>query len=150
VTTHLEKPADLLELIGQPLGTSNWINITQRRVDLFAESTGDHQWIHTDTQRTADGPFDGAVAHNYLVLALAPMVISEVLQIRELTMAFSFGINTARFPQPVPVGSLIRASVSLISAEQKTLGVETVFGLTYRIAGIDRPACLADVVVLYP
>jgi acyl dehydratase len=130
VTTHLEKPADLLELIGQPLGTTNWIN--------------------TDTQRTADGPFDGAVAHNYLVLALAPMVISEVLQIRELTMAFSFGINTARFPQPVPVGSLIRASVSLISAEQKTLGVETVFGLTYRIAGIDRPACLADVVVLYP
>src|SRR6478735_3681630 len=87
MTIHLEEPADLLDLVGSPLDTTKWMKLSQQQVDLFAESTGDHQWIHTDPQRAARGPFKGTVAHSFLTLSLTPMFTSEVLQIRELTMA---------------------------------------------------------------
>ncbi|MFI1917839.1 MaoC family dehydratase [Nocardia sp. NPDC020380] len=116
----------------------------------FAEATGDHQWIHTDPQRAAHGPFRGTIAHGYLTLSLAPVIISDVLEIRELTAALNYGLNKVRFPAPVPVGSKIRAVVTLNAAQQKTSGVEAMFGLTYEIDGGTRPACVADVVVLYP
>jgi len=122
----------------------------QQQVDLFAESTGDHQWIHTDPQRAARGPFKGTVAHSFLTLSLTPMFTSEVLQIRELTMAFTYGLGKVNFCAAVPVGSLVRATVSVIGARQKTSGVESVFGPSYDIDGSDRPACTAEVSVLYP
>jgi acyl dehydratase len=150
ITTVLEEPADLLRLVGQQLGTTEWIEVTQRQVDQFAEATGDRQWIHTDPQRAAKGPFQGTIAHGYLTLALAPVVISEVLEIRELTAALNYGLNKVRFPSPVRVGAQIRAAVTVMSAQQKTSGVESVFTLTYEIDGEDRPACVADVIVLYP
>ncbi|MEV4124440.1 MaoC family dehydratase [Nocardia sp. NPDC049707] len=150
MTTQLDSPADLIGLAGQQLGTTDWIEITQPQVDLFAEATGDHQWIHTDPQRAAAGPFHGTIAHGYLTLSLAPVVISDVLEIRELTAALNYGLNKVRFPAPVPVGSKIRAVVTLTGAHQKTSGVEAIFGLTYEIDGGTRPACVADVVVLYP
>ena len=150
MTIHLKEPADLLDLVGSPLGTTKWMKLTQQQVDLFAESTGDHQWIHTDPQRAARGPFKGTVAHSFLTLSLTPMFTSEVLQIRELTMAFTYGLGKVHFCAAVPVGSLVRATVSVISARQKTSGVESVFGLTYDIDGNDRPACTAEVSVLYP
>ena len=135
MTTHLENPAGLLDVIGQRLGTTDWMTVTQQQVDSFADATGDHQWIHTNPQRAANGPFKGTIAHGYLTLSLAPMVISEVLQIRELTSALNYGLNKVRVPAPVPVGAKIRATVSLISAQQKTSGVESVFGLTFEIDG---------------
>jgi acyl dehydratase len=150
MTTVLDEPADLLKLVGQVVGTTNWMTVTQHQVDLFAEATGDHQWIHTDPQRAAKGPFKGTIAHGYLTLSLAPMVISEVLKIREVTAALNYGLNKVRFPTPVPVGSQIRGVVTVMSAQQKTSGVEGVFTLTYEIEGSDRPACIADVIVLYP
>jgi|SRR5271157_3722542 len=150
MTVHLEKPADLLDLVGQRLGSTEWMTITQQQVDLFADATGDHQWIHTDAQRAAIGPFGGTVAHGYLTLSLAPVVISEVLKIRELTTALSYGLDRVRFPSPLRVGSQIRATISVRSAHQTTSGVESVFELTYEIDGEKRPACVADVVVLYP
>jgi len=150
MTTVLDQPADLLKLVGQPLGVTRWMHITQQQVDLFAEATGDHQWIHTDPQRAAHGPFRGTVAHGYLTLSLAPVVISRVLQIRELTAALNYGVNKVRFPAPVPVGSKVRASVTVMSAQQKTSGVESVFTLSYEIEGEERPGCVADVIVLYP
>lgn len=150
MTTVLDEPADLLKLVGQVVGTTGWMTVTQKQVDLFAEATGDHQWIHTDPQRAAKGPFKGTIAHGYLTLSLAPIVISEVLQIRELTAALNYGLNKVRFPAPVPVGSQIRGVVTVMSAQQKTSGVEAVFTLTYNIEGVDRPACVADVIVLYP
>jgi acyl dehydratase len=149
MTTHLEEPADLLDLVGSPLGTTKWMKLSQQRVDLFAESSGDHQWIHTDPQR-ARGPFKGTVAHSGLTLSLTPMFTSEVLEIRELTMAFAYGLGKVNFCAAVPVGSLVRATVSVISARQKSSGVESVFGLSYDIEGSDRPACTAEVSVLYP
>ncbi|MFI5775533.1 MaoC family dehydratase [Nocardia sp. NPDC051570] len=150
MTTTLDTPADLIGLAGRRLGTTAWIEITQPQVDLFAEATGDHQWIHTDPRRAAAGPFRGTIAHGYLTLSLAPVIIADVLEIREATAALNYGLNKVRFPAPVPVGSKIRAVVTLNAAQQKTSGVEAVFGLTYEIDGGVRPACVADVVVLYP
>jgi acyl dehydratase len=150
MTTLLEEPADLLKLVGQRIGTTDWMKITQQQIDLFADATGDHQWIHTEPARAAKGPFRGTIAHGYLTLSLAPVVISQVLQIRELTAALMYGINKVRFPAPLKVGSQIRAAVTVMSAQQKTSGVESVFTLTYEIDGEERPACVADVIVLYP
>ena len=150
MTTVLEEPADLLKLVGQRLGSTDWMKITQDQVDRFADATGDKQWIHTDPQRAVRGPFRGTIAHGYLTLSLAPVVISQVLEIRELTAALNYGLNRVRFPAPLPVGSLVRAAVTVMSAQQKTSGVESVFTLTYEIDGEDRPACVADVIVLYP
>ena len=150
MTTVLEQPADLLKLVGQSLGTTEWIRVTQRQVDLFADATGDRQWIHIDPERAAKGPFKGTIVHDYLTLALTPAVIAHVLEIREQTAALNFGLNTVRFPAPVRVGSQVRAAVTVASAQQKTSGVESVFTLTYEIDGEERPACVADVIVLYP
>jgi acyl dehydratase len=150
MTTVLEEPADLLKLVGQRLGTTAWMKVTQRQVDQFAEATGDRQWIHTDPVRAAKGPFRGTIAHGYLTLSLAAAVISQVLEIREQTAALDYGLNRVRFPSPVRVGTRIRAAVTVMSAQQKTSGVESVFTLTYEIDGEDCPACVADVIVLYP
>jgi acyl dehydratase len=150
MTTVLEQPADLLGLVGQSLGTTEWIKVTQQQVDLFADATGDRQWIHTDAERAAKGPYKGTIAHGYLTLSLTPVVIAQVLEIRELTAALNYGLNKVRFPAPVRVGSQVRAAVTVASAQQKTSGVESVFKLTYEIDGEARPACVADVIVLYP
>ena len=150
MTTYLDTPTDLLKRVGQGLGTTDWMKITQQQVDLFADATGDHQWIHTDPARAANGPFKGTIAHGYLTLSLAPVVIGQVLQIRELTAALNYGLNRVRFPAPVRVGSQIRATVTVMRAQQKTFGVEAMFTLTYEIDGETRPACVADVIVLYP
>jgi acyl dehydratase len=148
--TVVDEPADLLRLIGQPLGSTDWMEVTQERVNLFADATGDHQWIHTNPARAINGPFKGTVAHGYLTLSLAPVVISEVLEIRELTVALNYGIDRVRFPAPLRVGSQVRVTVAVMRALQKTSGVEAVFTLTYEIEGEPRPACVADVIVLYP
>ena len=150
MTTILEQPADLLDMVGQNLGTTEWMKVTQQQVDLFADATGDRQWIHTDAERAAKGPFKGTIAHGYLTLSLTPTVIAQVLEIRELTSALNYGLNKVRFPAPVRVGAKVRAAVSVASAQQKTSGVESVFKLTYEIDGEARPACVADVIVLYP
>ncbi len=150
MTTILDQPTDLLGLVGQSLGATEWMNVTQQQVDLFAEATGDHQWIHTDPERAARGPFKGTIVHDYLTLSMTPAVIAQVLEIRELTAALNYGVNKVRFPTPVRVGSQVRAVVTVASAQQKTSGVESVFTLTYEIDGEERPACVADVIVLYP
>jgi acyl dehydratase len=150
MTTYLDAPTDLLERVGQTLGTTDWMKITQHQVDLFADATGDHQWIHSDPDRASKGPFKGTIAHGYLTLSLAPVAIAEVLQIRELTAALNYGLNKVRFPAPVRVGSQVRATVAVMRAQQKTSGVEAEFMVTYEIDGEKRPACVADVIVLYP
>lgn len=150
MTIHLDTPTDLLTKAGQELGTTAWRQITQRQVDVFAELTGDRQWIHVDTERAAHGPFRSTIAHDFLALAMAPAIIAEVLQIREATAALNYGLNRVRFPAPVRVGMRIRAEVVVMRAQQKVAGVEVVYALTYQVQGGDRPACVADVIVLYP
>src|ERR1700752_4572614 len=145
MNTVLDQPADLLSLVGRPLGTTDWMEITQERVNLFADATEDHQWIHTDPGRAVNGPFKGTIAHGYLTLSLAPVVISKVLEIRELTAALNYGIDKVRFPAPLRVGSQVRATVTGMRARQRTSGLEAVFTLPYEIEGEPRPACVADV-----
>ena len=147
--TYLSTPTDLLDLVGTPLGVSDWHEITQERVNLFAEATGDHQWIHVDPVRAAAGPFGTTIAHGYLTLALAPLFLAEVVRIEKLTAALNYGLNKVRFPAPVPVGGRLRGALTLRSAEERPAGIEATFDLVYELDGATRPACVAEVVGLY-
>ncbi|TSD99668.1 MaoC family dehydratase [Skermania sp. ID1734] len=149
MATRVTQPTDLLDLAGKTVGTTDWYEITQDQVNRFADATGDHQWIHTDPERAAKGPFGGTIAHGYLTLSLAPQILADVLTVDNLTAALNYGLNKVRFPAPVPVGSKLRASVSVKEAQQKPAGIEVVFGLVYEVEGSERPACIADAVVLY-
>ena len=149
MTTILEAPTDLLKLVGQRLGTTDWMKVTQQQVDQFAEATGDRQWIHTDPDRAAKGPFRGTIAHGYLTLSLAPAVISQVLEIRELTAALNYGLNKVRFPAPVPSGSRIRASFRVESVEEVRGGSQAVLAATVEREGGDRPVCAAELVLRF-
>jgi acyl dehydratase len=148
-STTVESPIDLLDLVGQPLGVSSWHEITQDQVNMFAEATEDRQWIHTDPVRAAAGPFGGPIAHGYLTLALAPVVIAEVVEVDNVLAALNYGVNKVRFPAPVPVGSRVRGVVSLVRAEQRPAGIEAVFTVVFELDGADRPACVAEVVAIY-
>ena len=149
MTTHLTEPIQLLELTGQAVGTTDSYEVTQGQVNRFANVTGDHQWIHTDPERAAQGRFGGTIAHGYLTLSLVPQILAEVLTVDNVTAALNYGLNKVRFPSPVPVGSKLRVTVTVTAARQKPTGIEVVFALTAEIDGASRPACIAGVVVLY-
>ncbi|NMN99880.1 MaoC family dehydratase [Gordonia sp. TBRC 11910] len=149
MATQIANPASIVDYVGKVLGTSEWIEITQDRVNQFADATGDHQWIHIDVERAAAGPFGGTIAHGYLTLSLAPLLLAETVQIDNVAAALNYGLNKVRFPAPVPVGKKIRGVVELAAAQQKPAGVEAVFKITYELDGSDRPACIAEWVVLY-
>ncbi|MFC9557647.1 MaoC family dehydratase [Rhodococcus sp. NPDC056960] len=149
MTMHLTQPTELLALAGQTIGTTGTFKILQDQVDLFADATGDHQWIHTDPDRAASGPFGRTIAHGYLTLSLVPSILAEVLTVDGIDAALNYGLNKVRFPAPVPVGSAARATVSVTAAQQKPAGIEVVFRVIYEIDGGTRPVCIADVVVLY-
>lgn len=149
MTTTISTPQDLLGLVGQPLGTTEWMTIDQERVNLFADATGDHQWIHVDPEKAAAGPYGRTIAHGYLTLSLAPLFIAEALVIEKVQAGVNYGLNKVRFPAPVPVGARVRAVVELLGAQEKPAGIEAVIRLTYEVDGADRPACIAETVVLY-
>ena len=118
-------------------------------MNLFADSTGDHQWIHVDPVRAAAGPFGRPIAHGYLTLALGPLLIAQTLHVEQLTAALNYGLNKVRFPTPVPVGSRLRGVVTLAGAQQRPAGIEAVFTVVYELQGSDRPACVAEFVAIY-
>lgn len=151
MTTRVAAPIDLLALaVDHPdLGTSDWRTITQQQVDLFADATDDHQWIHADPERAKAGPFGTTIAHGYLTVSLAPVFIAEILQVESVQMAVNYGLNKVRFPAPVPVGARLRAGLQLTAAQARGDMVEAVLTLTIQIEGSVRPACVAEVVVLY-
>lgn len=149
MTTTLDNPKALLDLVGRELGRTDWREITQEQVNRFADATGDHQWIHTDPDRAVTGPFGTTIAHGYLTLSLTPLVLAEVLAIDHLGMAVNYGANKVRFPAPVPVGARLRATVTLTAAVEKPAGIEAVFTLVYEIQGGVRPVCVAEVVIVY-
>jgi acyl dehydratase len=135
---------------GEHLGYSEWVEIDQERVDTFADATGDHQWIHVDPRRAADGPFGGTVAHGYLTLSLVPRFVADVLHIDGLTMRVNYGLNKVRFPAPVRVGSRVRGGVTLVSVTPGE-GARLVLRTLVEIDGEDKPACVAETVtVLVP
>ena len=123
MATHIESVEELPSLVGTELGVTEWTKVTQEQVDRFADATGDHQWIHTDPERAASGPFGGTIAHGFLTLSLTPKVVADVLQIGDMQAALNYGLNKVRFPAPVPVGSNVRAAVGIASARQKPSGI---------------------------
>jgi acyl dehydratase len=136
---------------GEHLGYSGWVEIDQRRVDTFADATDDHQWIHVDPQRAADGPCGGTVAHGYLTLSLVPRFVADVIRIDGLTMRLNYGLNKVRFPAPVRVGSRVRGGVAIVWVTREESTAQLVLRTTVEIEGGDKPACVAETVtVLVP
>ena len=150
MTTTLATPKELLSLTGTQLGTSSWIDITQDQVNMFAEATGDRQWIHVDPVRAKAGPFGTTIVHGYLTLALAPVLMAEVLQIQNYAAVLNYGVNRVRFPAPLRVGTAVRAKITLLTAQERDSGnIEATFGIHYESRGSDRPPCVAETVYLY-
>lgn len=146
MSTIFEQPADLLQAVGQNLGNSDWEEIDQRRIDLFAEATGDHQWIHVDPEKAAEGPFGKTIAHGYLTLSLANLFLPQIMEVRNTSMGVNYGCEKVRFPAAVPVGSKVRGSGEVISAEEVKGGVQVVVRMTIEIEGGERPACVIDTI----
>jgi acyl dehydratase len=149
MTTYVDTPADLVGLVGQRLGTTDWNDVSQREVDLFADAIDYHRSRTTDSA-PAEGAFTATVAQNYFTLSLTPMVISEVLKIGNRQAALNYGLNRVRFLAPARVGSRVRATVSAKSAEQKGIGLLLTFGISFENEGEREPACVADVIALFP
>ncbi|MFG1922534.1 MaoC family dehydratase [Cryptosporangium sp. NPDC048952] len=137
--------AELPKLAGTELGSSDWFEVTQERVNLFADSTGDHQWIHTDPERAkAESPFGGPIAHGYLTLSLLIPMWSQVLRVTDATMGVNYGLNKVRFPAPVPVGSKIRLTATLTSVDEVDGGYQLTVGAVIEAEGAAKPVCIAE------
>jgi acyl dehydratase len=132
--------------VGEHLGFSEYFDVTQERVNQFAEATGDHQWIHVDVERARSGPFGGPIAHGYLTLSLGPMLYPTVVRIEGFTMGVNYGANKVRFPSPVPVGSKIRLGVKLLEVEDIANGVQMTMEFTFECQGASKPSCVAEII----
>jgi acyl dehydratase len=138
-----------LEQAGErDLGATDWVTLDQDRINMFAEATGDHQWIHVDPQMAAQGPFGGTIAHGYLSLSLLPGLLPEVLTVEDARMGINYGIDRVRFTAPVPVGSRVRLKAKLVSAERRGDGVLYKLGVEVEIDGSEKPALVGEVLYL--
>jgi acyl dehydratase len=147
MTTTVSQPTDLLDLVGANLGSSDWIEIPQGDIDMFAKATHDEQWIHTDVERAKTGPFKGTIAHGYLTLSLLIPLWSEILVIEHRGMAINYGLNKVRFPAPVPAGSKVRLSATLADVTDLGNGaVQVTVDATMEREGTDKPVCIAQMV----
>lgn len=146
MSTQFETPAALLDSVGQHLGYSDWLKIEQQRIDMFADATGDHQWIHVDPQRAATGPFGKTIAHGYLSLSLVSLFLPQIMHVNNVSMGVNYGCEKVRFPAAVLVGSRLRAGGEIVSAQEVKGGVHVVARITIEIEGSDRPACVVDAI----
>ena len=147
--TVFETPEELKSAVGRHLGYSDWLEITQERIDQFAEATGDHQWIHVDPERAKTGPFGACIAHGYLTQSLANYFLPQIVEVRGISMGVNYGANRIRFPAPVPVGSKLRGGAELIEATDVKGCVQAVVRVTIDIEGSERPACVIDTISRY-
>jgi acyl dehydratase len=134
--------------VGEELGTSDWLTVEQDRVNAFADATGDHQWIHVDVDRAAKGPFGGTIAHGYLTLSLIPQFGAQIFSLDTPGARLNYGVNKVRFPNPVKVGSRLRATATLAEVSDVPAGKQMVTRFVVEIEGEDKPACVAETVVL--
>lgn len=146
----IESVEDARAAVGTEIGTSDWITVDQRRIDLFAEATEDRQWIHVDVERSTAGPYGTTIAHGYLTLSLLPDLMRQVFAVKGAAMGVNYGVDTVRFLTPVPAGSRVRVRVSVRAAELRDdkslrLGLQAVVELE----GAERPACVATTIGLY-
>jgi acyl dehydratase len=138
---------DFMDLVGLHLGYSDYVEITQEMVDLFAHVTGDHQWIHTDVERARQGPFGGTIAHGYLTLSLGPRLAPEIYDVSAIPMGLNYGCNRVRFPSPVPVGSRVRLGVDVLGVDEVAGGIQITMNYTFEVEGSSKPGCVAEVIV---
>ncbi len=131
---------------GEELGTSDWVTVTQEQINTFADATGDHQWIHVDPERAAQGPFGAPIAHGYLTLSLLPALAENIYDVKGLAMGVNYGANKVRFPHPVPVNSRVRATGTLKETSDIAIGTQVIINFVIEIEGVDKPACIAEVV----
>lgn len=144
VATVFSSPDDLFAAVGTHLGYSGWMTVDQARIDLFADATGDHQWIHVDPDRAAEGPFGATIAHGYLTLSMTNQFLPEIVRVEGISMGINYGTEKVRFPSPVIVGSRVRAGGELVSVDEVSGGVQSVIRITVEVEGSDRPACVVD------
>jgi acyl dehydratase len=142
--TTLHGLAEVEAAVGTHLGYSDWLEITQDRVNLFADATGDHQWIHVDPDRAAAGPFGGPIAHGYLTVSLSNLFLPQIVEVQGFSMGVNYGTDTIRFPAPVPVGSRIRAGAELTEVTPVSGGVQTRIRITIEVDGASKPSCVID------
>jgi acyl dehydratase len=150
VTTTVAEGLDGVRALplGETLGTSEWVLIDQRTVDLFADATGDHQWIHVDVERaTAESPFGGPIAHGYLTLSLVPRLLPQIVDFSGFALTVNYGTEKVRFPAPVPVGSRVRASAAVESVTEISGGVQVAIAMTFEVEGSAKPACVATILL---
>ncbi len=149
MTTHVKSIEDLTSLVGTHLGYSEYRTVTQEQVNLFAEATGDHQWIHVDPERAKSGPFGQTIAHGYLTLSLIPVLLGGVMKVDGVAMGVNYGTNKVRFTSPVPVGSEVRAGATLASVEAVSGGVQVALDVIVEVKDAPKPSCVAQVVFRY-
>jgi acyl dehydratase len=138
----------LAAAVGEELGTSDWFEVTQERVDQFADATDDHQWIHVDVERAQAGPFGGTIAHGYMTVSLIPALSHSIFSVETSGPRLNYGLNKVRFPSPVKVGSRVRAHATLAELLDVPAGKQLVVRYTIEIEGETKPACVAETVVL--
>jgi acyl dehydratase len=136
---------ELEKAVGTHLGYSDWLTITQDRVDAIAEATGDHQWIHTDPERAAAGPFGATIAHGYLTLSLVTMLVQQIYRVEGMRMGINYVSNKVRFPAPVKVGSRLRAEAELVDVQRTSIGAQATVRVTIACEGAAKPACVAEI-----
>jgi acyl dehydratase len=136
---------ELFPLVGQEVALSDWVTVTQEQINLFAQATGDHQWIHVDVERAKQGPFGAPIAHGFLTLSLLPKFFETALEIRNTGMGVNYGLNRVRFTAPVPAGSRLRAALKLLACEKMADGgTQMTWQVSVQREGIDKPVCIAE------
>lgn len=136
---------ELKALIGQEVAVTDWVDVSQERVNMFAEATGDHQWIHLDVERSRrESPYGGTIAHGFLTLSLLPMLMESAVSMPNCKMGVNYGLNKVRFPAPVPVGSRVRARMTLLEVEDIEGGAQIMWKVTIERDGGDKPVCVAE------
>ena len=142
--TTLNGPDDVRSRLGSHLGYSEWITIDQDRVNLFADATGDHQWIHVDVERAASGPFGAPIAHGYLTLSLSNYFLPQIVEVQGFSAGVNYGVDKVRFPSPVKVGSRVRAGAELTAVSEVAGGLQTTIVITVEVEGSSKPACVIE------
>ena len=150
MTTVIQGIAGLKDLVGEHLGYSDYLEITQERVNTFADATGDHQWIHVDPERAkAESPFGGPIAHGYLTLSLGPALAPQIMRVDGIKMGVNYGCGKVRFPAPVPVGAMLRLGAELTQVDDIPGGAQVYMTFTYEVEGAAKPSCVCEVIFRY-
>ncbi len=149
MTTSIDGIAGLKAAVGEHLGYSDWHKVSQEQINQFADATGDHQWIHIDKEKAAQGPFGTTIAHGYLTLSLVPVLLGKVLSVSGVSMAINYGANKVRFPSPVPSGSNVRLGATLVEIEEIAGGAQAQVDVTIEVEGSTKPSLAAQILFRY-